>query len=163
MTDQDLDTPSSAENDKKVSDFAKKLIVRSNQLGRAKNQLADVSPERYHVTGSEANDPTHAELARATETTQEAPQMHSPKSDLAGQLRRAIGGSGLTRNQVAKQAGLSYSVIHGFMAGTKDLTLNTASRIAAIVGLRFVKNSSVPATSPRSQRNRRSLKQTKHI
>ena len=55
--------------------------------------------------------------------------------DLAAQLRTAIGRSGLTRNQVAKQADISYSIVHGFCAGGQDITLKTASRIAAVVGV----------------------------
>ena len=43
----------------------------------------------------------------------------------------------LTRNQIARQTGLSYGVIHGFVAGTKDLKLETASRIATVLGLKL--------------------------
>ena len=42
--------------------------------------------------------------------------------------------AGLTRNQIAKQTDLSYSVVHGFMAG-RDIQLSTASKIAAVVGI----------------------------
>lgn len=55
--------------------------------------------------------------------------------DLAEQLRQAIRRSGLTRNQIAKRTDLSYAIVHGFVAGTKDLRLATASKIAAIVGV----------------------------
>lgn len=53
--------------------------------------------------------------------------------DLGEQLRKAIRRSGLTRNQIAKRTDLSYSIVHGFVAGTHDLRLATASKIAAIV------------------------------
>jgi len=53
--------------------------------------------------------------------------------DLGEQLRKAIRRSGLTRNQIAKRADLSYSIVHGFVAGTNDLRLATASKIATIV------------------------------
>lgn len=55
--------------------------------------------------------------------------------DLGAQLRKAIQRSGLTRNQIAKRADLSYAIVHGFVAGTNDLRLATASKIAAIVGV----------------------------
>lgn len=60
--------------------------------------------------------------------------------DLGEQLRKAMQRSGLTRNQIARQADLSYAVVHGFSAGTKDLRLSTASKIAAVVGIEFKKS-----------------------
>ena len=59
--------------------------------------------------------------------------------DLGEQLRKAMRRSGLTRNQIARQADLSYAVVHGFFAGTKDLRLSTASKIAGVVGIEFRK------------------------
>ena len=61
-------------------------------------------------------------------------QVMKKQADLAGQLRKAVNRSGLTRNQIAKQTDLSYSVVHGFMAG-RDIQLSTASKIAAVVGI----------------------------
>lgn len=43
--------------------------------------------------------------------------------------------SGLTRKQIADQSGVAYSVVHGLAGGERDLRLDTASRIAAVVGV----------------------------
>lgn len=53
--------------------------------------------------------------------------------DLGAQLRQAIKRSNITRYEIAKRAELSYAVVHGFVAGTSDLRLSTASKIAEIV------------------------------
>ena len=53
--------------------------------------------------------------------------------DLRQQLRAAMKRSGLTRKQIADETGVSYSVIHGFAGGDRDVLLATASRIAAVV------------------------------
>ena len=58
-------------------------------------------------------------------------------SDLAERLRAAVRRSGLTRNQVAKRTGLSYAIVHGFMAAKQDIQLSTAAEIAALVGVGF--------------------------
>ena len=55
--------------------------------------------------------------------------------DLRQELRAAMKRSGLTRKQIADRSGLSYSVVHGFQGGNKDVLLDTASRIAAVVGV----------------------------
>ena len=55
--------------------------------------------------------------------------------ELARQLRWAVLQSKLTRHQIALRTGLSYAVVHKFMAGT-DIRLATASKIASIVGFR---------------------------
>ncbi|NOT01458.1 MAG: helix-turn-helix transcriptional regulator [Phycisphaerales bacterium] len=59
--------------------------------------------------------------------------------DLGDQLRRAIADSGLSRFEVARRASISYSQIHSFCAGKRSLTLDTASRVAAVVGLHFAR------------------------
>ncbi len=55
--------------------------------------------------------------------------------DLGEQLKKAIRRSGLTRKQISDQASVGYAAIHGFMAGTRDLTLTSASKIADVVGV----------------------------
>ncbi len=55
--------------------------------------------------------------------------------DLADQLRRAIAESGLNRLQVAKRAGLYYSVVHGFMNGSRDLYLASATKLCRLFDL----------------------------
>ena len=53
----------------------------------------------------------------------------------ADRLRKAIEDSGMSRYAVARDAGLSYSIVHGFVNGTRGLTLDNAERIARVVGL----------------------------
>jgi ribosome-binding protein aMBF1 (putative translation factor) len=55
--------------------------------------------------------------------------------DLNEQLRRAIDKSGLTRYEIAKRAELSYSLIHTFCAGSRTITLDSASHICEILGM----------------------------
>ncbi len=57
--------------------------------------------------------------------------------DLTRQLREAIRESDLNRNQISDRSGVSYSAVHGFAAGTQDLTLQTASKIAQVLGIQF--------------------------
>lgn len=56
-------------------------------------------------------------------------------SDLAAQLRRAIDASGLSRYEIAKRTGLSYSMIHSFVAGSRGLMLDSGSAICRILAL----------------------------
>jgi DNA-binding phage protein len=60
-------------------------------------------------------------------------------SDLALQLRDAIEASGMTAYAIAKVSGVDSGILYRFLAGERDLTLDTASRIAAVVGVRFTK------------------------
>ena len=55
--------------------------------------------------------------------------------ELSEQLREAIRRSGFNRKQVADRTGISYSVIHGFMSGERGITLDTASKVAEVVGV----------------------------
>ena len=55
--------------------------------------------------------------------------------DLRQQLRDAMERSGLTRKRIADKTGLSYSMIHGLAEGTRDVRLDSASRIAELLGL----------------------------
>ena len=53
------------------------------------------------------------------------------------QLKRAIAGSGLTLYRVAKDSGVPLPVLYRFMAGDQGLTLATADKLAAYLGLRL--------------------------
>ena len=55
--------------------------------------------------------------------------------DLAGQLRRAIAKSGMTRFKLSRLSGVGYSPLYKFVAGEGDLTLASASKICAVLGL----------------------------
>jgi len=61
--------------------------------------------------------------------------MKRTKTDLRGDFRAAFAASGMTRLALSKQTGVSYSVIHRFIAGERDLTLRTASKLADVLGL----------------------------
>lgn len=56
-------------------------------------------------------------------------------TDLGEQLRGAFAKSGLTRNALARQSGVSYAVVHRFIGGERDVTLATASRLCKVLGL----------------------------
>ncbi len=56
-------------------------------------------------------------------------------SSIEQELREAAKASGLTRAELARRAAIPYSAIHGFMAGTRSLTLTTASRLCDVLGL----------------------------
>jgi plasmid maintenance system antidote protein VapI len=57
--------------------------------------------------------------------------------DLGEQLREAFRKSGLTRFALAKQSGVPYSGIHRFVAGDRDISLSTASRLCDVLGVEF--------------------------
>ncbi len=65
--------------------------------------------------------------------------MSKKKTDLAKEFRAAFAASGMTRLALSKQSGVSYSVVHRFIAEERDLTLGTASKLANVLGLRLVK------------------------
>lgn len=58
-------------------------------------------------------------------------------TDLAGTIRKAIESSGLLRSELARQSGLSYSMIHRFMDG-HDLNLASGSKLCEALGLELV-------------------------
>lgn len=64
--------------------------------------------------------------------------MSKKKTDLAKTIRAAFKASGMSRFELAKRSGVSYSVIHRFIGSERDLTLGTASKLADVLGLRLV-------------------------
>ena len=58
---------------------------------------------------------------------------------LRAELLKAYDKSELTRHAWAKAACVDYAVVHGFVGGSRDVTLATASRLADVLGLRIVK------------------------
>ncbi len=58
---------------------------------------------------------------------------------LQDQLREAIEDSGLTLYRIAKGSGVAYQVLHRFARGERDLTLETASRLAEYFGMRMTR------------------------
>lgn len=56
-------------------------------------------------------------------------------TDLAGQLRAAFSASGLSRFELARRAGVSYGIVHRFVGGDRNITINTASKLADVLAL----------------------------
>ncbi len=55
--------------------------------------------------------------------------------DLAEQLRAAFEASGMSRFELCKRSGVSYSVVHRFIGGERDIRMETASRLADVLGV----------------------------
>jgi plasmid maintenance system antidote protein VapI len=58
---------------------------------------------------------------------------------LQDELRRAVQDSGLTLYRIAKGSGIAYQVLHRFANGERDLTLETASKLADYFGMRLTR------------------------
>ncbi len=57
------------------------------------------------------------------------------QSMLDKQLLAAFRESGMTRYELSKRSGAPYAAIHGWVAGTRSLTLATASKVCKVLGL----------------------------
>ncbi len=55
--------------------------------------------------------------------------------DLKEQLKRACLQSGLTANALARQAGLGYPIVYEFMKAQRSITINSAAKLARVLGL----------------------------
>ena len=58
---------------------------------------------------------------------------------LQDQLRQAIQDSGLTLYRIAKGSGIAYQVLHRFARAERDLTLETATKLADYFGMRLTR------------------------
>ena len=58
--------------------------------------------------------------------------------DLTTIIREAFRRSGRSMKSVATEAGLPYATIHGLMAGTKNITLASATRLCLVLRLQLV-------------------------
>lgn len=58
---------------------------------------------------------------------------------LHDELRQAIENSGLSLYRIAKDSGVAYQVLHRFARGERDLTLETASKLADYFGMRLTR------------------------
>ena len=58
---------------------------------------------------------------------------------LQDQLRQAVQDSGRSLYAIAKGAGIAYPVLYRFASGERDLTLETASRLADYFGMRLTR------------------------
>ncbi|MEK6677462.1 MAG: helix-turn-helix transcriptional regulator [Planctomycetota bacterium] len=43
--------------------------------------------------------------------------------------------SGLSRFELSRRAGISYAIVHRFFGGHRTITLDTASKLAGVLGL----------------------------
>ena len=55
--------------------------------------------------------------------------------DLEQKLRDEAGRSGLSVLALAKRAGLGYATIHGFIMGDRSISIGSAAKLAAALGL----------------------------
>lgn len=68
-----------------------------------------------------------------------------PPTSLGDQLRAFIHSRGLTPYALARAAGIDSRLTSRFLAGAKDINLGTASRIAAVLGLKLTEPTRKPA------------------
>ena len=72
---------------------------------------------------------------------------------MADELRQAINDSGITHYRLAQETGVTAGVISRFMAGERDLRLETASKLADALGLELkLKKGRRKKESPDSRR-----------
>lgn len=65
--------------------------------------------------------------------------MHMPKLlSISDQLRHAIEDSGLSRYRIAKESGLSQSLLSRFMSGDRGLSLEAIDKLGTLLGFRLV-------------------------
>jgi len=57
------------------------------------------------------------------------------QADLAADIRAAFADSGLSRFELARRSGVPYSGVHRFIAGKRDVGLETASKLCDVLGL----------------------------
>ncbi len=56
-------------------------------------------------------------------------------NEFAKLIRATIRKSGLTRAEIARRAGIPYAGLHGFVAETRSMDLNTAAKVCKVLGL----------------------------
>lgn len=139
METENTDAPRGAElsNQRAIAvELLARLEARESRLNAPSTPLDTISETRYHNEGGvECRAADEAIGGVRLSGTVGDPEIMARNVDLSKQLRRAIKRSGLTRNQIAKRTDLSYAIVHGFVAGTTDIRLATASKIAAVVGV----------------------------
>ena len=62
-------------------------------------------------------------------------QLSTSKLDLSAALKAAIEKSGQSNYALSQLSGVSQSVLNRFTSGERDITLSTAGKIAAALGL----------------------------
>ena len=64
-------------------------------------------------------------------------QLSTSKPDLSAALKAAIEKSGLSNYALSGLSGVNQSVLNRFTTGERDITLETAGKIAAALGLQL--------------------------
>lgn len=62
-------------------------------------------------------------------------RMRKKKTDLAQQVRAVFKSSGMSRFELSNRSGVSYSIVHRFIGGDRDVTSTTLSKLADVLGL----------------------------
>jgi DNA-binding phage protein len=96
-------------------------IGLSANLDRLAGLLSEQSPDRRDIFWSDVM----------------AEQPTFDLTTISGQLKHAIAASGLTHYAIGKASGVSSGMILRFMAGERDMRLETVDKIAAALGLRL--------------------------
>lgn len=116
--------------DDRVRELARRILLAVRQ-----RTVAPTLPQRG-AGGAEPDGNTDRTAADVSTDTTAPSTALAHHIDPAVLLRRAVTESQLTRHRLAKRTGLSYAVVHRFMAG-RDIQLSTASKIAAALGAEF--------------------------
>ncbi len=61
--------------------------------------------------------------------------MDKNREDLAATILSAYKKTRKTRNELSRRAGVGYPVVHGFVAGHRDIAISTASKLCTVLGL----------------------------
>ncbi len=61
--------------------------------------------------------------------------VNASRQSLAESLKAAARATGLSVNALAKQSGVPQAVLHRFLAGERGITLDTAEKLCAWLGL----------------------------
>jgi plasmid maintenance system antidote protein VapI len=59
----------------------------------------------------------------------------APKKHIAEQLRKAILDSGISGYRLSRDAGVPQAVLSHFLRGKRSITIDTAAKLAAFLGL----------------------------
>ena len=73
--------------------------------------------------------------------------MSATRKDIGDQLRNAITGSGQTLYTLANAAGISAAQVGRFVSGQRGLTLESARKLASVLGLTLQKNHAADVAS----------------
>jgi hypothetical protein len=72
-------------------------------------------------------------------TSQESRPMKGGRKNMVDVLRKAIRDSGMTHYRLAKDAGIKPSQLDFFMDGERTLTVETAAKVADVLGLELTR------------------------